>query len=129
MSALDTSSPQSPPSRDTSQRFSAVRLPIEEPVDDFERTVEKLRTCSSTDLRRARQHHRRAIESLQEGGYSALSESTRSRLLARLRSNLKALNHALDTRPSASDAPAPSDAHTNNGSFSDRFYTFFQGLW
>lgn len=105
-------------------------MPIEEPVEDFEDAVQKLRQCSSTELRRARQHHRRALESLQHGGYSGLSEATREHLVGRLRTNLKALNHALDTTAAASDeSPPRSESESSEDSFSSRFRTFFQGLW
>jgi len=127
MNALQTSSDSSS-SLDAPQRFSAVRMPIEEPVEDFEEAVQKLKQCSSTELRRARQHHRRAIESLQQGGYTALSDATRSHLLNRLRHNLKALNHALDAT-TTSESQTPSDTDEEGGSFSSRFRSFFQGLW
>jgi hypothetical protein len=103
-------------------------MPIEEPVDDFEDAVRKLRQCDSTELRRARQHHRRALESLRDGGYSGLSGATRKHLEGRLRTNLKALNHALDTPTSDAD-PSDPPSGTSPDSFSSRFRAFFQALW
>ncbi|MEF8794843.1 MAG: hypothetical protein V5A22_03770 [Salinivenus sp.] len=111
-------------------RFSAVRMPIDGPVDDLEEAVERLRQCSSTALRRARTHHRRALESLCTGGYSALSEATRDRLADRLRRNLKALNRALDASSipdrSASEATPSSESCP---SLASRIRAFVQGLW
>ena len=132
MSPSDTSSSESTSSsRDASQRFAAVRMPIEEPVDDFADAVQKLKQCDSADLRRARQHHRRALESLQDGGYSGLSEATREHLVGRLRSNLKALNHVLD--PPSDDADhnesSSGDVEKQVTSFSSRFRSFFQTFW
>lgn len=129
MNAVDTSTPNSASSRDASRRFAAVRLPIEEPIGDLDEAVRKLKECSSTELRRARQHHRRALESLGQGGYSALSDSTRDHLIGRLRHNLKALNRALDAPSSAPDTSDPSDATEEETSFSSRFRAFFRGLW
>jgi hypothetical protein len=103
-------------------------MPIEEPVEDFADAVQKLKQCDSADLRRARQHHRRALESLRDGGYSGLSEATREHLVGRLRSNLKALNHVLDL-PSGSDEPSSGDAEKQITSFSSRFRAFFQTFW
>jgi len=128
MNALDTSFSQSrSATHGASQQFTAVRLPIEETVDEDEEVVEKLKTCSPTELRRARQHHRRAIESLQEGGYSALPDDTRKELLAHLRSNLEALNHALST--GASDAAGSESADASDDSILPRLRAFVQGLW
>lgn len=138
MTSTDTpSSEPSPSSREAAQRFSAVRMPIEEPVADFSEAVEKLRACDSADLRRAREHHRRALDSLENGGYSGLSDATREQLMERLRTNLKALNHVLDApSPNSSDCPSTSgdiersrDTADPNDSFSSRFRTFFQNLW
>ena len=133
MKSPDTSSSDAPStSPDPSQRLAAVRMPIEEPVDDFEDAVQKLRQCNSTELRRARQHHRRALESLQDGGYSALSEATRNHLADRLRTNLNALNHVLDAPSADSPADASSPARSTEedpDSFSSRFRAFFQSLW
>lgn len=129
MKSPDTSSPDTPStSPDPSQRLAAVRMPIEEPVEDFEDAVQKLRQCSSTELRRARQHHRRALESLRDGGYNALSEATRAHLTGRLRTNLKALNHVLDATPADSSTDAASTKEDTD-SFSSRFRAFFQSLW
>ncbi len=125
MNAVDTSS-NSPSSDNASRRLDAVEMPIEEPVGDFDEAVQKLRQCSLRELRRAHQRHRRALESLKQGSYSALSESTRDQLMGDLRRNLKALNHALDATARASDAPDPSE---DASSFSSRFRAFFQALW
>lgn len=105
-------------------------MPIEVPVEDLDEAVEHLRQCSSTELRRARKHHRRALESLRTGGYNSLSEATRRRLADRLRSNLEALNRAL--APTSADDGSSEGASSVNGearSFSSRFRTLFQGLW
>jgi uncharacterized membrane protein YccC len=109
-------------------------MPIEGPVDDLEEAVERLRQCPSTALRRARTHHRRALESLRNGGYSALSEATRDRLADRLRRNLDALNRALDTAPSSEsseepEANAPSRSTESSSSLSARLRSFLRGLW
>lgn len=114
------------------QRFSAVRMPIEEPVENTDEAVAKLRQCDSTELRRARKHHRRALESLQNGGYSCLSDATRTHLAARLRNNLDALNQALDTSPAPAAPTTESSADESDPdapSISSRFRAFFQGLW
>ena len=125
-----TSSQQSTTTQQPTQRFSAVRMPIEEPVEDFADAVEKLQRCSSTELRRARQHHRRALESLRQGGYSALSDNTREDLIAQLRSNLRALNQALETTASTNEhADDRTETQPSGNSFSSRFRTLFQGLW
>jgi hypothetical protein len=129
MKAVDTSSSNSASSRNASQGLAAVRMPIDEPVGDLDDAVRKLKQCSSTELRRARQHHRRALESLRQGGYSALSESTRDRLISRLRHNLKALNRALDVPASGSDASPQTDGASEDASFASRFRAFFQTLW
>lgn len=129
---MPQSETQSPPASSTegAQRFSAVRMPIEEPIDDLDEAVQKLNNCSSTELRRARQHHQRAVEALQNGGYNALSDATRDHLLKRLRNNLEALNRALDTSNTSRDAdPAKSSPETAPTSFSSRFRAFFEGLW
>lgn len=96
MPAVDTSRSESSTSPGV-ERFTAVQMPIEEPVDDLDDAVEKLNTCSTTDLRRARQHHRRALESLRNGGYHALSDETRDQLVDHLQNNLRALNRALES--------------------------------
>jgi hypothetical protein len=109
MQSTDTSSPDSssPCPGASARRFSALRLPLEGPVENMEAAVERLRQCSSTELRRARSRHRRALESLQNGGYSTLSDATRERLTHQLRSNLEALNRALSAW-SPEDSPAAS---------------------
>lgn len=129
MNAVDTSSSSSSSSDNAAQRLAAVRMPIEEPVDDFDEAVQKLKQCSSTELRRARQHHRRALESLRQGGYSALSDSTRDHLMKRLSRNLKALNHALDATASAPETGEGSDSPKGDSSLSSHFRALFQALW
>lgn len=125
-----TAADPSPSASDTSHRLAAVRMPIEGPVEDFADAVRKLQKCDSTTLRRARQHHRRALESLANGGYSGLSDATRDHLEDRLRTNLTALNHVLDTAEpdtSGDDDSSPESQKTNT--FSSRFRAFFQSLW
>lgn len=130
MNAKDTPSPEStsPPSG-AAQRFSAVRMPIEEPVEDFDAAVDELRQCSSTELRRARKHHRRALESLQNGGYHSLSDATREHLVERLRNNLAALNQALDSSASSPETTYTETDASRSDSFSSRFRALFQELW
>lgn len=99
-------------------------MPIDVPVDDTEEAAERLQQCSSAALRRARKHHRRALESLRTGGYSALSEATRDRLAARLRKNLKALNRALEP-----DACAETSSGDSSESVSARIRAFVRRLW
>jgi len=120
MTSTDTSS------SDTRQRFAAVRLPIEEPVRDVDEAIAKLRQCDSTELRRARKHHRRALTSLQNGGYSCLSDATREHLSNRLRKNLDALNHVLSV---PADAEREYEPSSDASSMSSRFRAFFKGLW
>lgn len=129
MSSPDTSSYQSQSSSDPSRPFATVRMPIEEPIENVEDAVQKLQQCSSTELRRARQHHRRALESLRQGGYTALSESTKTRLIEHLRRNLKALNDALD--PSSSSDHVTDQGSTNGTakSLSFRVRDFLRQLW
>jgi len=116
-------------SPDTSHRLAVVRMPIEGPIEDIADAVQKLQTCDSTTLRRARQHHRRALESLANGGYSGLSEATRDHLEDRLRTNLTALNHVLDTAEPDTSADDASPAPQEPNSFSSCFRAFFQSLW
>jgi hypothetical protein len=108
-------------------------MPIDVPVDDTEEAVERLQRCSSAALRRARKHHRRALESLDTGGYSALSEATRDRLAARLRKNLKALNRALESascaETSGSETDASSPCSDSSRSVSARVRAFVRGFW
>ena len=130
----DTAPESMTSSRSGSQRFSAVRMPVDEPIDDLEDAVQKLKQCSSTELHRARQHHRRALESLQNGGYTALSDSTRARLIDHLRDNLEALNLALepDDVPSSNGSPQTETADQNKDSdtsFSLRIQNFLESLW
>lgn len=128
MNAVDTSSDSSSPD-DRSQQFAAVRMPIEKPVGDFDEAVQKLRQCPSSELQRARQHHRRALESLRQGSYSALSESTRNRLMGHLRRNLKALNHALDATDPDPDTANDTETKGDDSSVSPDLRDFFQSLW
>lgn len=93
-SATPPSSPNS--SYSSGDTFSSVRFPLEEPVSDLAEAVHKLEQRPSDQLRRARKHHRRALESLHNGAYDALSDRTRDRLVRRLHTNLEALNKALD---------------------------------
>lgn len=94
-SATPPSSPNS--SHSSGDTFSSVQFPLEEPLSDLEEAVHKLEQRPSDELRRARKHHRRALESLHNGAYDALSDRTRERLLKRLHTNLEALKRALDT--------------------------------
>ena len=134
MHSPDTSSPESSSSHPAAaaQRVFAVRMPIETPVEETEEAVEQLRQCSSAELRRARTHHRRALEALRNGGYSNLSEPTRKRLTDQLRSNLDALNRALETSSPEAPPPTPTedehDADTAAPVFS-RVWAFVQSLW
>jgi len=121
-------------SRSGSQHFSAVRMPIEEPIGDLDDAVQKLKQCSSTELHRARQHHRRALESLENGGYTALSDSTRAHLIDHLRDNLEALNLALEPNdsPSSSDTSGTEEATPStdvDASLATRVKRFVRRLW
>jgi BRCT domain type II-containing protein len=136
MSPSDSSSSSSANRSETEtavQRFSEVRMPVDVPADDPEEAVERLRQCSRPALRRARKHHRRALESLRTGGYSALSEATRRRLTDRLRSNLEALNQALEALGSAEASGTGADAPARSGgasrSATNRLRAFVRGLW
>jgi hypothetical protein len=55
-----------------------------------------LHTRSPEDLARARRHHRRALRALEAGGFDALETGTRQALIRRLKSDLDALDEALD---------------------------------
>jgi hypothetical protein len=55
-----------------------------------------LHTRSPEDLARARSHHRRALRALEAGGFDALETGTRQALIRRLKSDLDALDEALD---------------------------------
>jgi uncharacterized membrane protein YccC len=90
---------------------TAASLPLDTRPDDLDELVRALRSCSPSDLRRARRHHRRALTALTDGCYDALSDETRRQLIRRLREDLTALNRALaatSTRPT-DDAPRPPD--------------------
>lgn len=129
MSAVDASSPDTPSSHDATQQFTAVRMPIEEPIDGREEALQKLKGCSHTELHRARKRHRRALESLENGGYSSLPDDTRERLRGQLRGNLDILNHALDSahsEPVETEETQPESAET---AFLDRLRTVLQNLW
>lgn len=104
-------------------------MPIEEPIDNVEEAVQKLQKCSSTELRRARQRHRRALESLRQGGYTALSESTKTQLIEHLRRNLKALNDALDPASSSDDLVGQGTTERHAKWLSFGFRNFFRQLW
>lgn len=129
----DTSVQSTSSSRSGPQSFAAVRMPVEVSGDDLETAVRKLKQCSTTELHRARQHHRRAIESLKNGGYSALSESTRNRLTSHLQENLEALNLALDLNDTSPDGPSDPEeteqTKDSEASLSGRVKTFVRGLW
>ena len=92
------SSGASPPSseRRADDRY-AVRMPINDTADSVEEAARALQKCSPEELRRARRHHRRALEALQEGCYDALDDDTRLTLVQRLKADLTALNEAIDT--------------------------------
>lgn len=119
MGSPDTTSAAAPSSADTTDTFYAVRMPIEQPVSDFEEAVRKLKQCTLHELRRARRHHSRALESLHNGGYDALSEDTRERLVERLQTDLKALNQALDEVDTSNEATDRSETS----------YSFSSSLW
>lgn len=85
----------------------SVQLPLDEPVSDVQEAVPKLTECSEAELQRARKHHRRAVQALRDGGYGALSASTREHLLKRLRQNLEALNLALRAKSSSETQTNP----------------------
>jgi len=107
-------------------------MPIETPVENTEEAVEQLRQCSSTELRRARTHHRRALEALRNGGYNNLSDPTRKHLTDQLRSNLDALNRALAT--ASPEAPSPTSTEGENDEDTavpvfSRVWAFVQSLW
>lgn len=103
-------------------------MPLERPVEEFSEAVEQLKNCDSTELRRARKHHRRALSSLQDGGYDGLPETTRRDLTDRLRNNLAALNEALEASSGETSTAASGDTDARS-SVSDRFRSFFRGLW
>jgi len=73
----------------------AVRMPMDNRAESVEEAVQALQKCSPDDLRRARRHHRRALEALQDGCYDALGDDTRGTLIQRLKADLTALNRAL----------------------------------
>ncbi len=127
MTPTDTSHSDSSPSGGSPQHLAAMQLPIENPVEEFSKAVKELRQCDLPGLRRRRKHHRRALSSLQNGGYDCLSDPTRRDLTDRLRNNLAALNKALE----AFDDVSPSSQSTDDevDSLSDRVRSFFRRLW
>ncbi|MFB6229874.1 MAG: hypothetical protein ABEL04_01860 [Salinibacter sp.] len=76
--------------------FPSAQLPLRQPVADVEEAVRTLEGYPPDELRRARKHHRRALEALRDNAYNALSGDTRKRLVRRFRTNLRILNKALD---------------------------------
>jgi hypothetical protein len=108
-------------------------MPIDASTDDLENAVEKLKQCSATELHRARQHHRRALESLRNGGYTALSDATRAQLIDHLRDNLEALNLALEPDDGASRNGSHSQeteqANASDASLPARIANFIGRLW
>lgn len=120
--SVSLQSAQSAPSTSSSS-FQTVQLPIEDPVADVQEAVQKLKECSPAELKRARRHHRRALEALQMGGYEALSGNTRQQLTERLQTDLEALNRALnkqreDGPPRESEQPETNEepAHVMSSS-------------
>lgn len=121
--------------------------PLAESAPSFEDAVHTLQERDPSDLRRARRHHRRALEALKGGCYDALSEGTRERLIQRLTSDLEVLNAALGhTRPVSSTGdgapagaslagsspprPAPSTtSSTSNGSTGTSWTGWLAALW
>lgn len=102
-------SPQFDSSRsDSSDTLSSVQLPLEEPPSDYEKAVQELKERPADELHQARKHHRRALKALRDGAYSALSESTRERLVKRFHTNLKALNDALNSGETDTDSASQS---------------------
>ena len=94
----------------SSSSITGDRLPLDLPVDDhaetFDQMMNQLQRCAPEDLRRARRHHRRALEALRNGCYEALCEDTRDQLIGRLQVDLDALNQALGDRDVGLDVPA-----------------------
>ena len=85
-----------------------VHMPIDGPVDSIDDAVHQLLQCDPSDLRRARRHHRRALSALERGSYETLADDTRTRLVDRLRTDLEALDRALN-QIDASRASLPDD--------------------
>lgn len=101
----------SPSSRSSDRPFSyTVRIPIDDSVDSMADAVQQLKTCNPQDLRRARRHHRRALAALEDGSYETLADDTRSQLVTRLRTDLEALDRALNQL----DASGPSTGGRNS---------------
>ena len=112
----------SQPSR-SSLPFRSLRFPIERPASDIE-ALHKLRECSADTLRRTRKRHHRALETLQDGGYDALSVPTRQRLIARLERDLNLLDRALNP-PEASST----DCDTATEASSSGLWSYLSRLW
>jgi len=136
MHSTHTSSAESSSPRPAAwaRRIAAARMPIEEPLENTEAAVEKLRQCPSTELRRARTHHRRVLTSLQNGGYSTLSDATRERLADQLRRNLEALNRALasdadEKAPASTMPPGGTDEEDALASLGSRLRALLERLW
>jgi len=83
-----------------------------ESADDPYRSL-PLSTRSSEDLERARCHHERALNALQNGSADALNSTVRTRLIRRLQQDLYALQRALAQRQTPSkSSPAHLSAHS-----------------
>mgnify|MGYP006286517921 CR=1 len=103
LSTLDSSASSAQlPSRFSDADSFALQMPLDEAPEDFGQMVNQLETCDPEDLRRARRHHRRALEALRNGCYEALCEDTRSVLIGRLQADLDALNRVLRRASSGS---------------------------
>ncbi|PSQ95571.1 MAG: hypothetical protein BRD55_10055 [Bacteroidetes bacterium SW_9_63_38] len=113
-------------SLDIPKRFAPLQLSIEEPVHNLDEAIVQLKQCDSTELRRARRHHRRALGSLRNGGYSGLSETTREHHSGRLRKNLDAPSHVL---ASPTDADADYESSGDSQPLSSRIRAFSKRLW
>ena len=101
-----------------SRPFSSTPLPLTDRPSDYETLVEELEARPPDELRRARTHHRRALEALRGGAYESLSAETRAQLVQRFRINMKALNEALDEALDDSDASADSSPRTSSSTSS-----------
>ena len=106
-SSLQAIRPPHSSSSSTSSRLP-LELPVDNQADTLEQMMNQLQRCAPEDLRRARRHHRRALEALRNGCYEALCEDTRDQLIGRLQVDLDALNRALgDHGDTSQDVPAP----------------------
>lgn len=89
-------------------------MPISDSADSVEEAARALQKCPPDDLRRAQQHHRRALEALQDGCYDALDDDTRGTLIRRLKADLTALNEALEAAACGTmNAAAGTDARAS----------------